>query len=48
MTALSTTMARMAMAVHHFAEHAGDDAGGDENPDDEALELAEEDLERAD
>ena len=35
-------------AVHHFTEEAGDDTGGDENPDDEALELAEENLERAD
>ena len=34
--------------VHHFAQHAGDDAGGDENPDDEALELAEENPQRAD
>ena len=35
-------------AVHHFTEEAGDDTGGDENPDDEALELAEEHLQRAD
>jgi hypothetical protein len=35
-------------AVQHFTEEAGDDTGGDENPDDEALELAEEHLERAD
>ena len=34
--------------VHHFAQHAGDDTGRDENPDDEALELAEENLQRAD
>ena len=34
--------------IHHFAQHAGDDAGHDENPDDEALELAEENLQRAD
>ena len=31
-----------------FAQDAGDDAGTDENPYDEALELAEKDLERAD
>ena len=30
--------------IHHFAQHAGDDTGRDENPDDEALELAEENL----
>ena len=34
--------------VHHFAQHAGDDARDNENPDNEALELAQENLERAD
>ena len=35
-------------SVHHFAQHAGNDTGRDENPDDEAFELAEEYLQRAD
>jgi len=35
-------------AVHYFTEETGDDTGGDENPDDEALELAEENLQRTD
>ena len=34
--------------VDYFTEEAGDDTGGDENPDDEALELAEENLPRTD
>ena len=34
--------------VHPFAQQAGDDTGGDENPDDQALELAEKNLEQAD
>ena len=41
-------MARMAMASTTSPSTAGDDTGRDENPDDEALELAEENLQRAD
>lgn len=33
---------------HPFAQQAGDDTGGDENPDDKTLELAANNLERAD
>ena len=41
--ALRMTMARMASGVDPFLEEAGDQGGGDEDPDHEALELVEED-----